>query len=202
MLFLTSTWRQHEISLRSMKWNSIPCLCPGGHLALRGQCDGAVAVAERPGPGQFLHPLPHSSGGPAGDRLPGSELQTHSGHQLSWDSSLTAVALIGCLPSMQVAEMLHTKLIHGGWMMKMEIKPDREIRILKAHTFYFKCGDKLSCNWFLCSCLHNSERRLEHTFRQVSQGIAHQSWELSRQTGKTEGFLSLDTYADAVKSIE
>lgn len=199
-MFLTSTWRQHERSLCLMKWNPILCLCPGGHLALCGQRDGAVAVAEGPGPGQLLHPLPHSSGGPAGDRLPGSELQTHSDCQLSWDSGLTAAALIGCLPLMQVAEMLHnTKLIYGGWMMKMEIKTDGETRILKAHTFYFKCGDKLSCKlWFLCSCSHNSERRLEHTFRQVLQGIAHQSWELSKQTGKTEGFLSLDTYADAV----
>lgn len=113
-----------------------PRLCPGGHLALRGQCYGAVAVAEGPGPGQLLHPLPHSSGGPAGDRLPGSELQTHSDCQPSWDSSLTAVALIGCLPLMQVVEMLHnTKLIQGGRMTKMEIKPDGEIKILKAHTF-------------------------------------------------------------------
>lgn len=159
MMFLTCTWRQHEMGLCFMKWNPIMRLCPGGHLALRGQRDGAVAVAEGPGPGQLLHPLPHSSGGPAGDRLPGSELQTHSDCQLSWDSGLTAVALIGCLPLMQVAEMLHnTKLIRGGWMMKMEIKPDREIRILKAHTFYFKCGDKLSCNWFFCVLAHTIQK--------------------------------------------
>lgn len=52
--------------------------CLGGGLALRSQCDGTVAVGEGPRPGSLLHSRPHGSEGPAGNRPPGSELQTQS----------------------------------------------------------------------------------------------------------------------------
>ncbi|XP_061731527.1 solute carrier family 41 member 3-like isoform X2 [Nerophis ophidion] len=68
---------------------TMKCPGPGGTFcssgcdsAARRQRDGEVAVAEGLGPGQLLHPLPDSSGGPAGDRFLGPELQTDLEDQL------------------------------------------------------------------------------------------------------------------------
>lgn len=72
------------------------CYYPGGDSALHGQPDGAVAVAKGTGPRQLLHPLPHSSGWPAGDGLLGSELQTDSGNQFHQGRSLTQTPWMYC----------------------------------------------------------------------------------------------------------
>lgn len=103
---------------------------PGGDFAFRGQPDGAVAVAKGPGSRQLLHPLPHSSGRPVGDRLLGSELQTDSYGQFFRDWSLTDVVLDTVNVLLSICKWLKHTVKFMGFKKESRDKATQEVSIM------------------------------------------------------------------------
>lgn len=67
------------------------CFPAGADFALRSTADGVLALETRTGSRQLLHPLPHSSGRPAGHGILGSVFQSDPDVDLSRKWTLTEI---------------------------------------------------------------------------------------------------------------